>query len=151
MTRIVTAASMCLISACAWTIVAVAPVHGEEIANPTPGPGSTFDPTQTYEVFFSLHPREVDHLSNVRLLGTNTIGPKTFLRFQALLNNQRGEGFLDLQTVTAIFPIPKPLAMTAELMLERQPIDHEKVKEVRSETIREIIRQAPSMPMPPKD
>ncbi len=60
-------------------IVAVPPATDE---------GSVFGSFQTYDVFFSLHPDEIDRLSNVRLLGTNTFGGKTFLRFQALLNNQ---------------------------------------------------------------
>lgn len=120
-------------------------LSGEEVVAvpPATNEGEVFGSFQTYDIFFSLHPDEIDRLSNVRLLGTNTFGGKTFLRFQTLLNNQLEQGFLDAEKVTAILPTTYRLTTVPEVMLDRQPINHEKVKEVRSETVREILREVP--------
>jgi len=125
-----------------------APVAAEEAQPPQPpaqlsDAGSLFDTNQTYEVFLGLFPGEVDRLSNVRLVGIDTIGPKTYLRFQTLLLNQLEEGWVDLQTVSAILPSPRRFVATPEILLDRQPtLDQEKVKEVRTETVREIVHEA---------
>ena len=113
------------------------------VVPPSTDEGVIFGSFQTYDIFFSLHPDEIDRLSNVRLLGTNTFGGKTFLRFQTLLNNQLEQGFLDADKVTAILPTTYRLTTVPEVMLDRQPIGKEKVKEVRSETVREILREVP--------
>ena len=133
-------------------LLGATPLFGEE-AMTTLETGSVFDPTQTYEVFFSLHPGEIDRLSNVRLLGMSGLGAKTYLKFQVWLNNQREEGWIDLQTVSAILPSPRPLANAPEILLDRQPSldqEKEKVKEIRTETVREVIREVPpgSSPRP---
>ena len=104
---------------------------------------SIFGAFQTYEIFFSLHPQEIDRLSNIRILGMNILGGKTFLHFQTMLNNQMEQGFLDLDIVTAIFPSNRQLVSMSEVMVDRQPVNQEKVKEVRSETVREILRETP--------
>jgi len=113
-----------------------------------PQGASVLDPTQTYEVFFSLHPQEIDRLSNVRIVGISTIGSKTFLRFQTILNNQREDGIIDLQSVSAVFPVAHSLVITSEVVLDRQVLNQKQVKEVRSETVREIFRQGQPPPMP---
>jgi hypothetical protein len=123
-------------------------VYSEEVVTSVPSDdaGGVFGSFQTYDVFFSLHPDEIDRLSNVRLLGTNVLGGKTFLRFQVLLNNQLEQGFLDADKVTAILPTTYRLTSVPEVMLDRQPIGKEKVKEVRSETVREVLREVPASP-----
>jgi hypothetical protein len=115
----------------------------EPLVQPPPDAGNPFDPNQTYEVFLGLFPGEVDRLSNVLLVGIDTLGPKTYLRFRTLLVNQVEQGWVDLQTVSAILPSPRRLVATPEILLDRQPtLDQEKVKvkEIRSETVREVIR-----------
>ena len=99
-----------------------------------------FDPSDTYEVMFSLHPHEVDRMSNVRIKGVFEFGKKTFLRFQTLLNNQYKEGLVDLTTVSLIVPTTKSLVSVPELLFDRQPIGPERIKEVRAETVREIMK-----------
>lgn len=132
---------LCLVSLLALS----APVGAEEAQTMQPPAQSSdsstlFNTNQTYEVFLNLFPGEVDRLSNVRLVGIDTLGPKTYLRFQTLLLNQLEEGWVDLQTVSAILPSPRRFVATPEILLDRQPtLDQEKVKEVRTETVREII------------
>ncbi len=123
-------------------LLAIVPhLSGEESSRHEGTSEVLFDPSQTYEVFFSLHPSEIDRLSNIRLLGLARLGPKIYLKFSALLNNQRQEGYLDLQTVSAIVPTTRPLITTPEVLLDRQPLDQrERIKEMREETIREIIK-----------
>jgi len=103
------------------------------------------DSLHTYEVFFSLHPKELDRLSNVRILGVRNFGAKAFLRFETLLNNQTEEGLLDLDHVTAIFPTTKRLITTPDVLVDRQPFTEE-VKEIRSETVREVLREIQPKP-----
>ncbi len=139
---------LCLVSLLALSARVGAPVGAEE-AQTKPPPAqlsdasSLFNTTQTYEVFLGLFPGEVDRLSNVRLVGIDTLGSKTYLRFQTLLLNQLEEGWVDLQTVSAILPSPRRFVATPEILLDRQPtLDQEKVKEVRTETVREVIHEA---------
>ena len=126
------------------SLIAVGPSSGQEASTKQGGAETPFDPTQTYEIFFSLHPGEIDRLSNIRLLGVERVGLKAYLKFQVLLNNQREEGYIDLQTVSAILPTSRPLITTPEVILDRQPLDErEKIKEIREETVREIIKEPP--------
>jgi hypothetical protein len=118
----------------------------EEVAEPLAPtlPAISFDPTQTYEVFFRLHPNELDRLSNVRVLGMDQLGKRMYLKFQTILNNDRQEGWIELETVSAILPSPRRLVATPELLIDRQVVcDQENVREIRTETVREIIREAP--------
>lgn len=115
---------------------------GEIELNPDP----VFDPTQTYDVYFSFHPKEIDRLSNVRLVSLERVGDKMFLRFAVLLNNQREYGLLDLATVSMILPSSRPFVSTPDVMIDHRPADDSaatKREEIRSETVREVIREAP--------
>lgn len=138
-TRLTTAAGIAGIMA---VMIGMASLGAQEELE-APVPAEPFlSPTQTFDILFSLHPSEIDRLSNVRVLGTVQLPRKTFLRFQTLLGNQRQEGLIDLEDVAAILPNSRPLVATPELLLDRQPLEDEvKVKEIREETVREVIRE----------
>jgi len=118
------------------------PLFGQEPRAAQDASEAPFDPAQPYEVFFRLHPEEIDRLSNVRLLGTSRLGGKTFLHFQTLLNNQLEEGWIELESISAILPSSQRFVSAPEILLDRQRLD-EKVKEVRSEVVREVIKESP--------